>query len=425
MAETLLARFLRYVQVNTQSDPGSATIPSTPAQWDLLRLLEGELRQMGAAEVSLTQHGYVLATLPATSTRRGTPRVAFLAHADTAPDFSGAGVKPLVHKKWNGKAFHLPDDSRQVLDPAASAELKTAIGKDLITASGKTLLGADDKAGVAIVMTLADHLIRHPEIPHGKIRVCFNPDEEIGRGVDKVELAEIGADAAYTIDGGLAGEVAWETFSADGAEVTIEGVSTHPGTARKYGMVNALQLAARLLTALPREGISPETTDERQGFIHPTRMQGGVDRAVITFILRDFDLKGLADKGARLRGLCRGMQAAEPRARIRCKIKRQYRNMGYWLRDDMTPVNLLDEAVRAAGLAPVHKAARGGTDGSRLTERGLPTPNIFTGGHNAHGPLEWVTTQDMELAVQVCVALVSLWESKGTGYGARRKTKTK
>jgi tripeptide aminopeptidase len=339
-----------------------------------------------------------------------------MAHVDTAHEFSGHGVKPLVHRHWNGKPIVLPDDESQVLDPAIHPDLRTAVGKDLVTASGKTLLGADDKAGVAIVMTLAAHLLEHPEIKHGKIRLCFNPDEEVGRGVAGVELDEIGANVAYTFDGENPGEVVWETFSADKAVITLRGVSTHPGTARKYGMVNAMLLAAKLLVALPREGISPETTDVRQGFIHPYHMEGGVEQVTLQIILRDFEEAGLADKRERLRKLCRGLQAAEPRAHIDCRFIQQYRNMGYWLKEDMRPVDLACEAVRAVGLTPTSPPIRGGTDGSRLTERGLPTPNLFVGGHNPHGPLEWVTVQDMELAVKMAVELVQLWEQKGTGY---------
>jgi tripeptide aminopeptidase len=416
MPDSLLTRFLRYVQIDTQSNEDSPTTPSTAGQWDLLRLLEAELREMGAADVYLTPHGYVMATLPATSAKRRLPTLAFLAHVDTAPAFPGHAVKPLVHKRWNGKPIHLPDDPAQVLDPALSPELQAARGKDLITASGRTLLGADDKAGVAILMTLADYLLKHPKIKHGPIRLCFNPDEEIGRGMDKLDLAELGANVAYTLDGENPGEVVWETFSADGALVTIEGVSTHPGQAKKYGMVNALQLAARLLAALPREGLSPETTEKREGFIHPYQITGGADRAEIRFILRDFELAGLADKVKRLRGLCRGLQASEPRARIECRIRKQYRNMGYWLKKDMTPVHLAYAAVRAVGLEPVSPPTRGGTDGSRLTERGLPTPNLFNGAQNLHGPLEWVTVQDMELALKMCVELVQLWQQQGGGY---------
>lgn len=416
MADTLLSRFLRYVRIHTDSDPVSTTYPSTAHQWDLLRLLEAELIDMGADDVRVNEFGYVLATIPATTKKTGVPTVAFLAHVDTAPDFSGKGVKPIVHKKYSGKVIRLPDDKSQVLDPDQYPELLEAVGKDIVTASGVTLLGADDKAGVAIVMTLTDHLLRHPEIKHGPIRICFTPDEEVGQGVEHLDLNELGANVAYTIDGGEIGEVAWETFSADEAVVTIEGVSTHPGDAKKKRMVNAVHLAAKLLAALPREDLAPESTENRQGYLHPNRIQGNAARVELHFILRDFELEGLADKGDRLRGLCRGIQASEPRAKVACRISPQYRNMGYWLKKDMTPVHLADEAVRALGLEPRHTPTRGGTDGSRLTEKGLPTPNLFCGGHNAHGPLEWVAVQDMEASVKMCAELARLWEQKGVGY---------
>jgi tripeptide aminopeptidase len=409
--DTLLSRFLRYVQVHTTSDPNSDTTPSTPGQWDLLRMLADELRALGAADVTLTEHGYVLATIPATSMKR-ISTLAFTAHVDTAPDFSGEGVKPIVHRNYDGQPIALPDDARRVLDPAKDPDLKSAIGKDIVTASGLTLLGADDKAGVAVVMTLAEHLLRHPEIRHGPIRICFNPDEEIGRGVDKLDLKQLGADVAYTLDGEYPGEINWETFSGDAATVTIEGVATHPGWAKAHGMVNAVHLAGKLLAALPRENISPETTEGRQGYVHPVTVEGNAARTVIKFILRDFDNEQLTAHGGRLRALCAALQGSEPRARITCEIKPSYRNMGYWLKDDMRPVEYAFEAVRAVGLAPIERPIRGGTDGSRLTERGLPTPNIFDGCHNAHGPLEWVCVQDMESALRVCVKLAEIWEAR-------------
>jgi tripeptide aminopeptidase len=423
MPDNLLSRFLRYVRIDTQSKSGTGTTPSTPSQWTLLRLLESELREMGAAGVTLTEHGYVMATIPATSQKAGVPTVAFLAHVDTAPDYPGQEVKPIVHRKWNGKPIVLPDDTHQVLDPAVVPQLAGARGKDVITASGRSLLGADDKSGVAIVMSLAAHLLAHPEIKHGPVRVCFNPDEEIGAGVEKLDLDQLGAHVAYTLDGENPGEVVWETFSANTAVITIEGVSTHPGEGRKNGMVNALQVAARLLVALPRENLSPETTEGRQGYIHPSRIEGGVDRTVIRLLLRDYELAGLAEAGDRLAGLCQGMQAAEPRARITCEITPVYRNMGYWLKKDMTPVNLAYEAMRALGLEPSSPAIRGGTDGSRLTAMGLPTPNLFAGYHSPHGPQEWTTVQDMELAVQACVEITKLWEQKGVGYKGRAAKK--
>jgi len=413
MGDTLLSRFLRYVQLDTQADEASTTYPSTPGQLLLLEMLKKELIELGAADVRMTRHGYVMASIPATTRKAGVPTIAFLAHVDTAPDCSGKSVKPIVHRAYDGRVIRFPDNPRLVLDPATSPELLEARGKDVVTASGKTLLGADDKAGVAVVMTLVEKLLKNRNLKHGLIRVCFTPDEEIGRGVDHLDLRELGAQAAYTLDGGAPGEICWETFSADAAEITIEGVSTHPMEARAKGMVNAAHLAGKLLASLPRERCAPETTGGREGFIHPTRVEGKVEQATVKFILRDFELAGLEGKRRIIKGLCSGLQAAEPRARVRCQIRKQYRNMAYWLRDDMRPVELAREAIAAAGLKPFDHVIRGGTDGSRLTEMGLPTPNLFCGEHNAHGPLEWVAVQDMELAVTTCMELARLWEQKG------------
>jgi tripeptide aminopeptidase len=415
MTERVLDRFLRYVQIHTTSDPNSKTTPSTERQWALLRLLADELKHLGVSDVLLSKHGYVLGTVPATIKKK-TPTVAFFAHVDTSPDFSGEGVKPVLHRRWNGKPIVLPDDPRQIIDPAKYPQMKRYVGNDLVTASGRTLLGADNKAGVAVIVTLADHLLRHPEIEHGPIRICFNPDEEIGRGVDKLDLAELAADAAYTLDGENPGEVNWETFSADGAVLTIEGVSTHPGEGRKYKMVSAVKLAARFITALPGEHMSPETTDGRQGFIHVVEMKGNVAEANVHFILRDHDDDLLKQKGDILRGLVKGFQAAEPRAKFKLRFSRQYRNMGYWLRNDMLPLELAYQAMQSVGLTPFSTPTRGGTDGSRLTARGLPTPNLFTGQHNLHGPHEYICVQDMELSVLALVELAKLWAKKGAGY---------
>jgi len=416
MTDTLLSRFLRYVRINTQSCDRSTACPSTSGQMDLQRLLRTELAELGAAEVRLTKHGYVLATIPATTRKRGIPTVAFLAHVDTAPDFSGQEVKPIVHRRYDGGTIRFPDDPSLVLHPSTTPELRDAKGKDIVTASGTTLLGADDKAGVAVLMTLTEYLLRHPEVKHGPIRIGFTPDEEIGRGVDKLDLRDLAANVAYTLDGHSPGEICGETFSGDSALVTIEGVSTHPGEAKAKGMVNAAHLAGKFLSALPREHCAPETTSDREGFIHPTQIEGTVERATLRLILRDFELAGLAEKRAIVQGVCRGLQAAAPQARITCRIRKQYRNMAYWLRTDMRPVELAREAFRAIGLPAKDERVRGGTDGSRLTERGLPTPNLFCGMHNVHGPLEWVAVQDMELAVRACVRLAEVWEQKGRGF---------
>lgn len=409
MSDTLLSRFLRYVQIDTQSDEASSTFPSTPGQLVLQEILKKELVTLGAADVQMTRHGYVLASIPATTRKRDVPTIAFVAHVDTSPDCSGKEVKPRVHHRYDGKPIRFPDNPHLVLDPSGSSELAAAVGKDVVTASGDTLLGSDDKSGVAVIMTLAEKLLNEKKLKHGLVRVCFTPDEEIGRGVDKLDLKTVGADVAYTLDGGSPGEISWETFSADAAEVTIEGITTHPMEARAKGMVNAAYLAGKLLAALPRERCAPETTGGREGFIHPTRVEGRVERAVVKFILRDFELEGLAEKGVMLQRLCAGLQATEPSARIRCKIRKQYRNMAYWLRKDMRPVELAQQAFAAVGLKPYNFVVRGGTDGSRLTEMGLPTPNLFCGEHNVHGPLEWVAVQDMESAVTACAKLAELW----------------
>lgn len=407
-APELETRLLRYVQIDTQSDESSSSAPSTAKQYDLLNLLVDELQAIGAHDITLTDYGAVIATVPATPGHEDAPTVAFLGHVDTAPSFSGTGVKPMVHRNWDGAPIALPDDPARVLYPEDFPYLAGKAGDDIITASGTTLLGADDKAGVAIVMALANHLLQHPEIEHGPVRVCFTPDEEIGRGVHPNLPKDLKADFAYTLDGGEVGEVVYETFSADKATVTIAGVSIHTGTA-KDKLVNALHLAAKIIDTLPQVTRTPETTDGRQGFIHIYQMRGGAAKAELHFILRDFELDGLAAHGDLVRQVCATVNATEPRAQITCEITPQYRNMRYWLEDDMRPVDLARQACHALGIAPHSIPIRGGTDGSRLTEMGVPTPNLFTGMQNLHGPLEWISVQDMEKSVEMCLALVGLW----------------
>ncbi len=401
-------RLVRYAEIDSQSDESTGAVPSTASQFDVLRDLERELNALGASDVKLDAKGFVFATLPATEGKESVPTVAFLAHVDTAPQFFACGVKPIVHRAWNGADIVLPDDPNKVLSVTTSPYLASKIGDDIITASGLTLLGADDKSGCAIVVTLAEHLLTHPEIAHGKIRLCFTTDEEIGTGVHHLELDELGAAVGYTLDGSELGEVTYETFSADKAVVRIEGVSIHPGSAKDI-MVNALTLAAKILLMLPTAKRTPDTTAGRDGFIHAYALNGRESEATLSFILRDFEREGLQSHGELLQTVCAAVQATEPRAKITCTITKQYRNMRYWLEDDMRPVELIMEAMQNAGVTPKPNPIRGGTDGSQLTERGLPTPNIFCGSMNVHGPYEYVSVQDMGKAVEVCVELAQLW----------------
>jgi tripeptide aminopeptidase len=399
-------RLIRYAAIDSQSDAASPTAPSTERQFDMLNLLVAELTALGAADVRLTDYGVVLATIPATADRKA-PVMGWLAHVDTAPGFLAEGVKPRLHPSWDGSPITFPDASDLVLSPDQSPYLANCRGHDIITASGTTLLGADDKAGVAIIMAAARHLLANPQIAHGKIRIAFTPDEEIGRGVDARLPADLGADFAFTLDGADRGEVVHETFSADAAVIRITGVSIHPGQA-KGKLVNALHLAARLVSALPQATLTPETTDGREGFVHVNEMKGNAAEAEVRIFLRDFERDGLAAQGALLHKLCDALQAGEPRARITCTISEQYRNMRYWLEADMTPVDLAHAACKAAGIDPFALPIRGGTDGSRLTEKGVPCPNIFTGMQMIHGPLEWISAQDMAAAVRVLLELATL-----------------
>ena len=408
-AADLLARLCRYVRLDTRSDPHSPTCPSTPGQWDLLRLLENELKEIGAADVRLTTDGYVLATIPATAPKAGVPRLAWFAHVDTATELPG-GAKPIVHRQYHGQPIVLPDDPTQQLTVDTIPHLREKIGHDLVTASGTTLLGADDKAGVAIVLGAARHLLQHPEIPHGVIRVCFNPDEEIARGMTRLDLKELDADFGYTLDGEDLGEIDYETFSADAAVLEIRGVSIHPGLAKGV-MVNALRLAGSFLSALPAE-ISPERTAGRDGFIHPVEVDGNAGSCTVRMIVRDFELAGLAAKRAIVEQVVAGLRIVEPRAVFTLTFPEQYRNMRYWLEKDMRPVEFAREAVRRAGVTPISTAIRGGTDGSNLTARGLPCPNIFCGMREVHSQREWVSLQDMTKSVETLLHLAQLWHER-------------
>jgi tripeptide aminopeptidase len=405
--EDLLQRFLRYVQIDTQSDCHSSSCPSTEKQWELIRLLEKELKGFGLKDTRVTEFGYVLATVPSNSKKKSVPQVAFLAHVDTA-DACPGGAKPIVHRGYNGKPITLPDDPTQVLTVEEIPLLKEKIGEDIITASGKTLLGADDKAGVAIIMSTVKYLVEHPEIIHGPIRICFNPDEEIGRGMHKIEFSDLGAKAAYTLDSEHVGEIDFETFSADQATVVIKGVAAHPGAAKGV-MVNALRLASLFIHKLPKK-LSPEETSDREGFIHPVEVTGTAEKASIRLILRDFELEGLEAKKHFLQTLVKELETKEPRAKWDLCITPQYRNMRYWLDKEVFVVDAAKEAIRRAGLEPISESVRGGTDGSHLTERGIPTPNLFTGFHNIHSPKEWVSLQDMVLSATTLIHLSQIWE---------------
>jgi tripeptide aminopeptidase len=403
-------RFLRYVKVDTQADESSPTHPSTEIQLDLQRMLLDELTDLGASDVRLTAYGAVIATIPAT-VEGDIPTVAFLAHVDTSPAYPASNVRPIAHRNYQGGDIVLSEDPPVVILADETPYLTTQIGNDIVTTSGDTLLGADDKAGVAIVMTMTKHFLQDPSIPHGTIRVCFTPDEEIGRGVHADLPKDLGADFGYTLDGSDLGEIVYETFSADKGTVQIEGVSIHPGQAKDV-MVNALHLAAKIIDTLPQSTRTPETTEGRQGFIHIYHMTGGSASANLEFILRDFDDDKLAEHGRILTSVCETIQLTEPRAKITCTITPQYRNMANWLQHDMRPVDLAREACEQLGLEVTSTPIRGGTDGSRLTELGVPTPNIFTGMQNIHGPLEYNSVQDMEKATEVVVLLAQLWAKR-------------
>lgn len=409
----LLPRFLRYVRIDTQSDEESPSYPSTEKQLVLLRLLAAELRELGLVDVSLDQHGYVTATLlssltPTDPQAGRIPVIGLLAHVDTSPSMSGTGVNPQIVRAYAGGDVQLPNDPSQTIRVAEYPALLACVGHDLITTDGTTLLGADDKAGVAEIVTAVGYLARHPEIPHGKIRVGFTPDEEVGRGTEHFDLAAFGADYAYTVDGGEAGEVEDETFSADTLWVTIKGHSVHPGYA-KGKLVNGVKLAAELLGLLPRERLSPETTDGREGYLHPERIEGGVEETRIKFIVRDFSLEGLQAHEDLVRELVERVAAGEPRAAFSVEVEPSYRNMKAILDQHPPVVAYAEEAVRRAGLTPIRRAIRGGTDGARLSAAGLPTPNLFTGGHGFHSKQEWISLQQMGQAVETLVHLARIW----------------
>jgi tripeptide aminopeptidase len=409
MPTSVLDRFLRYVRYDTQASETSTTYPSTPGQLVLLRDLADELRAMGVADAAVDEHGYVMATIPATTTKVDVPVIGVIAHVDTSPEMSGANVRPIVHRAYDGRDLVLPDDPEAVLRVADAPYLGECLGHDIVTASGTTLLGADNKSGVAAIMTAAAYLLAHPEIPHGAIRIAFTPDEEVGHGTRHFDVARFGASCAYTIDGGKRGEVEFESFSADAISFTFRGFNTHPGYA-KGRMVNAIKLAARFIDRLPPDRLSPETTAVREGFVHPYVVQASVDRTTVKLLLRDFDTAGLVEKAKWLRGLADEVVAAVPGAGVDVTIEEQYRNMREVLDHHPQVVDRAREAITRAGLTVRERAIRGGTDGSRLSFMGLPTPNVFAGEQNFHSRLEWVSVQDMEKSVEVIVELAKVWE---------------
>lgn len=409
MPTSVLDRFLRYVRYDTQSSETSTTYPSTPGQLVLLDDLAAELRAMGVADAAVDEHGYVMATIPATTTKVDVPVIGVIAHVDTSPEMSGADVRPIVHRAYDGRDLVLPDDPEAVLRVADMPYLGECVGHDIVTASGTTLLGADNKSGVAAIMTAAAYLMAHPEIPHGPVRIAFTPDEEVGHGTRHFDVARFGARCAYTMDGGPRGELEFESFSADAITFTFRGFNTHPGYARGR-MVNAIKLAARFIDRLPPDSLSPETTAGRKGFVHPYVVQASVERTAVKLLLRDFDTTGLGRKAAWLRGIADEVVAAVPGAAVDVAVDEQYRNMREVLDQHPVVVERAREAIARVGLTVRERAIRGGTDGSRLSFMGLPTPNVFAGEQNFHSRLEWVSVQDMEKAVEVIVELAKVWE---------------
>jgi len=410
-ATRCVERFLEYVKYDTQSCEDSETFPSTPSQLDLLRQLRDELLAMGLADATMDEHGYVFATIPATSPKPDVPVIGFLAHVDTSPEMSGAGVKAIVHRDYDGGDLAFPDDPSAVIAFADNPHLANQIGQDIITASGTTLLGADNKAGVAEIMAAAEYLLEHPEIPHGPVRIGFTPDEEVGNGTKFFDVDRFGAYCAYTMDGETLGELQVETFSADAITVTFQGFNTHPGFAQGR-MVNAIKVAADFITRLPRDGMSPETTAGYEGFVHPYMVDAGVERTSVKLLVRDFVTAKLKDMEEQVAQWADETVAAHPGSRTEIAVEESYRNMKEVLDHHPDVVENALEAIRRAGLEPAVEPIRGGTDGSRLSFMGLPTPNIFAGEHNFHSRFEWISTGDMHKAVEVIIELCRVWEER-------------
>ncbi len=411
MKTSALARFLRYVTFDTRSDEGSTTVPSTPGQLVLMRQLVAELHLLGLPDAAMDSYGYVMATIPSTVTDDA-PVIGFIAHVDTSPEMRGDDVRPIVHERYDGRDLLLPDDEARVLRASDNPALAARIGDDIVTASGLTLLGADDKAGVAAIMAAAEYLVSHPEIPHGPVRIGFTPDEEIGRGADYFDVKRFGAVCAYTLDGGSRGELEFESFSADAMTVTFRGFNTHPGYA-KGRMVNAIRLAADFIAQLPRDHMTPETTSGYEGYLHPYQLQASVDVTSVKVLIRDFATPALREKAAIVERLAREVVESHPGASVEFTVEESYRNMREVLEHHPQAVEHAREAIRRAGMEPVEHPIRGGTDGSRLSFMGLPTPNLFAGEHNFHSRLEWVSAQDMDKAVEVIVELSRIWAEPG------------
>jgi tripeptide aminopeptidase len=407
---TAAERFLRYVQIDTQSDPQSSSHPTTEKQKDLGRLLADELKQMGIADAQMDEWGYVYATI-LSNTDKKVPVICFCAHMDTAPDCSGTNVKPLVHKNYRGQDIALPDDAAQILKMSDYPYLETQIGNDLITASGTTLLGSDDKAGVAEIMDLANFLMTNKEVKHGTVKILFTPDEEVGKGTAKLDMKKLGADFGYTLDGGSAGDLEDETFSADGVQVIIHGVIAHPGYA-KGKMINAMKIAGEILAALPKDRLSPESTEGKRGFIHPVRIEGIAEKCTIDFIIRDFETAGLTKKEDYLRTQIEELMRTYPKASFEFHVTEQYRNMKEVLNNHPQVVEYAKEAISRSGLTVRTESIRGGTDGSKLSFMGLPCANLFAGEQAIHSKLEFISIQDMNKAVETMVHLVQVWEER-------------
>lgn len=408
---TVEERFVKYAQIDTTADPNSTSFPSSAKQKDLAKVLVEELLGLGLKDAEMDEWGYVFATIPSNSPKNTIPTICFCSHMDTAPDCSGTNVKPLIHRKWDGTPIVLPDDKEQVITIEQHPYLKERIGDDIITASGLTLLGADDKAGIAIIMDFAHYLVNNPTVIHGDVRILFTPDEEVGRGVEHLDMNKLKADYGYTLDGGVLGSIEDETFSADSASITIHGVSAHPGYAKGI-MVNSMKLAGEILAALPTTEWSPETTEHKEGFVHPVAVQGGLEQTKISFIVRDHDTDKLAQHEARLKGIAESIVGKYPSASFEFKVKEQYRNMKEILRDVPFVTDYAIQAMEQANVTPLPTIIRGGTDGSRLSFMGLPCPNIFTGEMGIHSKHEYVSVQDMQKGVDTLVQLIQIWEQK-------------